>query len=209
MLCISIILGSVCSFSQTPSEGPQKAGSGLYTASQAEAGKKLYSTYCAACHGEGLRASTAPPLAGQKFVDSWSPLKPGAASGAWNASLDDVLFILQSTMPLGDPKSLSSDEHVAIFAYILQQNGYPAGNTPLRPDSPQLKTTGVYSTTLDASGAASPAPAFIPGEAKSIPVGLGPTQAELNAGQQSSQDWLYHTHDYSGSSFVPLSQIDP
>jgi len=208
MLCIWIIVGSVCAFSQTPSESSQKASVGLYTASQAEAGAKLYASYCAACHGEDLRASTAPPLAGPKFVESWSPLKSGAASGAWNSSLDDVLFIIQTTMPLGNPKSLSPDEHVAILAYILQQNGYPAGNTPLRADSPQLKTTTVQSQALDASAAAQPAPAVIPGDAKNVPVGQGPTQADLSGGQQSGKDWLYHTHDYSGSRFVPLAQID-
>src|SRR5271167_1284050 len=93
MCCAWIVLGSVCAFSQTRSGSSQKASGGLYTASQADAGKKLYASNCAACHGEDLRASTAPPLTGPKFVESWSPLKPGAASGAWNASLDDVLFI--------------------------------------------------------------------------------------------------------------------
>jgi len=213
MFCAWMVVGSVCAFSQTPLGSSQKAGPGLYTASQADEGKKLYSSYCAACHGEDLRATTAPPLAGPKFVDSWTPPKPGAASGGvpgkpWSASLDDVLFVIQTTMPLGNPKSLSSEQHVAIFAYMLQQNGYPAGDTPLRADSPELKTTRIQSQTLETSVSAQPAPTFIPGDVKSVPVGQGPTQAELNGGQQSSQDWLYHTHDYSGSRFVPLAQIN-
>jgi alcohol dehydrogenase (cytochrome c) len=213
MFCIWVVVSSVCAFSQTPKEISQKAIPALYTPSQAEAGKKLYSSYCAGCHGEDLRGSTAPVLVGQKFVDRWTPLQPGADSGSkpikpWNASLDDILFVIQTTMPLGSPKSLSSDEHVAVFAYILQQNGYPAGNAPLQADSPQLKTTKIQSHAQVTSATAQPAPAFIAGDANSVSASQGPTQAELNGGQQSSENWLYHTHDYSGSRFVPLSQID-
>ena len=203
-----ILFSSVCAFSQAPAAGPQKATPALYTASQADAGKKLYASNCAACHGEDLRSATAPPLAGPKFVDNWSPPKPGAQTGAWNASLDDLLFVMQNTMPLGNPKSLSVDEHLAIFAYLLQQNGYPAGNTPLRADSPELKTTKIQSRSMEASAPTQVAPAFIAGDEKNVPVGQGPTQAELLGAQQSTQDWLYHTHDYSGARYVPLSQID-
>lgn len=213
MLCIGIVAGSIGSFSQAPSASPQKASQGLYTTSQADVGKKLYSSYCAACHGEDLRGPTAPALVGQKFVERWTPPEPGTASGSkpvkpWNASLDDVLFVIQTTMPLGSPKTISPEQHVDTLAYILQQNGYPAGDTPLRADSPQLKTTKIQSQALKEKAAAHPAPAFIAGDAKSVPAGQGPTQAELNAGQQSGENWLYHTHDYSGSRFVPLSQID-
>lgn len=205
--CVWIVTLSCSAFSQMPSTKPQKPTAGLYTATQAEAGKKLYSSNCAACHGEDLRSSSAPPLAGPKFVDNWSPPKPASDSGASNASLDDLLFVLQTTMPLGNPKALSPAQQIAVFAYILQQNGYPSGNTPLRENSPQLKTTGIQSQASEAS-APKAAPAFLLGEANSVPVGQGPTQAELNSGQQSTQDWLYHTHDYSGSRYVPLSQID-
>lgn len=212
MFCAWIVAASVCAFSQTSLGASQKASPGLYTASQAEAGKKLYSSYCAGCHGEDLRASTAPPLAGQKFADNWSPPKATSAPGSkpskpWSSSLDDVLFVLQTTMPLGNPKALSTDQHVAVFAYILQQNGYPAGNAPLRADSPQLKTTKIQTRAANLS-ANQPAPPFIAGDAQGVPTGQGPTQSELNNGQKSGENWLYHTHDYSGSRFVPLTQID-
>ena len=211
--CGWILLVSVFAFPQTPSETVQKASRGFYTASQANDGKRLYSSYCAACHGEDLRGSTAPTLAGPTFVDRWTAPNQATAPGAvpnrsWNATLDDLLFVMQTTMPLGNVKSTSPDEQVAIFAYILQQNGYPAGSVPLRADSPQLKTTRIQSQVPNPTATAAPAPVFIPGEAKSIPVGLGPTQAELNSAHHSSQDWLYHTHDYSGSRFVQLGQID-
>jgi len=212
MVFVWALLTSVCAFSQMPSE-TQKGRPALYTASQADAGKKLYSSHCAACHGEDLTGSTAPALAGPKFVERWTPPNPAVSPGGvpnkpLNPSLDDVLFVIQTTMPLGAPKSLSSEEHIDVFAYLLQQNGYLAGNTALRADSPQLRTASVQSHPLNANANAKPAPAFIPGDAESVPVGQGPTQAELSAGQQSGQDWLYHTHDYSGSRFVPLDQIN-
>jgi len=213
MFCGWIVVVPVFAFSQTPSETAQKVSPGLYTAGQANAGKKLYASYCAACHGEDLRGPTAPALAGPKFVESWTAPNQAATPGAvpnrgWSATLDDLLFVIQTTMPLGNVKSVSADEQVAILAYILQENGYPAGGTPLRADSPQLKTTRVQSQTSNPTATAARAPVFIPGEAKNIPVGLGPTQAELNGALHSTGDWLYHTHDYSGSRFASLGQID-
>lgn len=213
MLCVWVVAGSGCAFSQTPSQTAQNASPGLYTTSQAEAGKKLYASYCSACHGEDLRGPTAPPLAGPKFVESWSvpnqALAPGAVpnSGA-NATLDDLLFVIRTTMPPSMAQSVSPDEHVAILAYILQQNGYPAGGTPLQVDSPQLKTTRIQSQAVKPNGPAPPPPVFIAGEAKNLPTGMGPTQEELDAAPHSTRDWLYHTHDYSGARFADLSQIN-
>ena len=212
MLWIWMLAGFVSAFPQTSSRTSQKEAAGLYTAAQADAGKKLYSSHCAACHGEDLRASTAPALAGPKFVDRWTPPQPGSASGgkpakAFNSSLDDVLFVMQTTMPLGNPRSLSSQEQIAIFAYMLEQNGYPPGNIPLRADSPQLRRTKIQTRAHETTTASRP-PVFIPGDTNSVPLGQGPTQSELNGAQQSTEDWLYHTHDYSGSRFVPLAQID-
>jgi len=54
-------------FGQAPS-APEE---GVYTSAQAEQGKKLYATRCAACHGADLGGQSAPPLAGPQFERSW------------------------------------------------------------------------------------------------------------------------------------------
>jgi alcohol dehydrogenase (cytochrome c) len=196
-----------------PAVALAQAGSGrdpsVYTSEQAEQGKRLYGSRCAACHGAHLEGVTAPPLAGPSFEKNWIS----------TTTMDDLFFLMRTTMPLSMAKSLSAEQHAAVFAYVLQQNGYPAGNTPVQADTPQLKTMRVLSriTDLRVSGGPSPLfflpdpknappdppPSFIPGDAKNLPTGGGPTQGQLNAAARSGHDWLYHTHDYSGARFVP------
>jgi PQQ-dependent dehydrogenase (methanol/ethanol family) len=186
---------------------------GLYTSEQATQGKKLYVTRCAACHGANLEGLTASPLTGPGFEENWIS----------TTTLDDLFFLMRTTMPVGMVKSLSAEEHAAIFAYLLQQNGYPAGNKPVQPDTLQLKTMRVFSRPTGSRGGAgkvpsddssdpknlppAPAPSFIPGDPKSVPT-TGPTQEQLSTAALSGRDWLYHTHDYSGSRYAPLNQID-
>ena len=187
--------------------GPQQAEAGLYTPEQAQRGKKLYASKCVACHGADLKGGgLAPPLAGPGFTESWAFPDFAASWSPSGFTVDDLLFFMRTTMPPGGSKSLSTDEHVRILAYILQQNAYPAGKTPLQPDSPRLKEVKLRSPEVEAE--AEPAAIFIKGSAASAPDGAGPSQEELNAASRSTRDWLYHTHDYSGSRFVALDQID-
>lgn len=175
---------------------PQSGRTALYTGEQAVQGRELYASSCAGCHGNDLRgASIAPPLAGPGFAATWSP----------ESSVDDLFFIMRSTMPPAASGSLSPQQYVLILAYILQQNGYPAGRVPLGPDSLSMKQTRLRSKDLEAP--VGPAPTFIPGNPKTLPGG-GPTQDELNAAIHSERDWLYHTHDYSGSRFAAADQIN-
>src|SRR5207237_9049046 len=50
-------------------------------------------------------------------------------------------------------------------------------------------------------------PAFLPGAANATPAATGPDQAALNAAIRSA-DWLFHSHDYSGTRFSPLQEIN-
>ena len=52
-----------------------------------------------------------------------------------------------------------------------------------------------------------PAPAFIPGAPGAAPATSGPDQSTLNDAMRSS-DWLFHGHDYSGTRFSPLQEIN-
>jgi hypothetical protein len=42
-------------------------------------------------------------------------------------------------MPLDAPDSLTAEEYVDILAYILQENGFPAGPQDLRADAAVLR----------------------------------------------------------------------
>ena len=109
-------------------------------------------------------------------------------------------------MPRGAAGSLGDDEYVAVLAYILERNGHAAGETTLHADSPRLAELKVRQAGLE--GEANQVPQFVRGDAGPISADAGPSQAQLNDAAHSTRDWLYHTHDYSGSRFVELDQID-
>ena len=93
---------------------------GVYTQAQAAQGAQLYAGQCASCHGVKLEGGTGPQLAGSDFIGKWS----GQTAG-------DVHDIISTQMPQTAPGSLKPAESLALIAYILQQNKYAAGASPL------------------------------------------------------------------------------
>src|SRR5262245_40755684 len=178
---------------QAPPSAPDRAA--MYTDAQATAGESLYRRSCAACHGATLTGGTAPPLAGTAFESSWSDPR---------VTLADVFFIARTTMPPRASNTLTAQEHAAVFAYILKMNGFPSGAAPLSATSDQLESAHV----AIANPAARPAPPeLIPGAAGAVPAASGPDQSTLSRASQST-DWLFHTHDYGGTRFSPLEEIN-
>ena len=108
----------------------QPAKPALYTADQATAGAGTYAQACAACHGSQLEGVAAPALKGSVF---------GEMSNAHSLTADALLDVIANTMPQSDPGSLKPEEYAAVTAYILQQNGYPAGSTALAKGAAGLK----------------------------------------------------------------------
>ncbi|WP_051749111.1 c-type cytochrome [Nevskia soli] len=92
----------------------------LYTPDQAEAGKQSFQSNCAVCHGPTLEGRAGPALKG-----------PGFANPQAKFSVGDVFQILSLNMPAPAPGTLPHEDYVNIMAFILQQNGYPAGASPL------------------------------------------------------------------------------
>jgi len=75
---------------------------------------------------------------------------------------------------------------------------------PLTPTSAQLESAHI----AIANPAERPTPPeFIAGSAGAAPAAGGPDQATLTRAAQST-DWLFHTHDYAGTRFSPLQEID-
>ena len=91
-----------------------------YTAMQAAAGKTAFDADCAVCHGNTLTNGTmAPPLAGEAFRSVWAGRSVRA------------LYDSAKTMPPANPGSLSDETYASIIAYVLQVNGYAAGEVAL------------------------------------------------------------------------------
>ncbi|TFG51296.1 MAG: hypothetical protein E4H37_08100, partial [Gemmatimonadales bacterium] len=173
----------------------------LYTAAQADRGHDVYRAQCAECHGQNLNDGDVAPLAGPAFIQNWTRAE---------RSLGDLYYITKSTMPRAAAGSLSEREYVDVLAYILERNGYPAGDTPLSADRATLESVRLTAAPMaEAARAKAPPPEFIPGKKGLEPPGSGPTQDELLAAHGNTSDWLYHTHDYSGRRYVDLRQITP
>jgi len=108
----------------------QAAKPALYTDAQATAGAQIYASSCAACHGAALEGVAAPALKGAPF---------GEMSTAQSMTAATLLEVIANTMPQSDPGSLKPEDYAAVTAYILQQNGYPAGATALAAGSAGAK----------------------------------------------------------------------
>jgi mono/diheme cytochrome c family protein len=93
---------------------------GWYTKAQAAQGQQSFNNYCAQCHRPDLKGAMGPALVGDAFLKQWS-----------NKPLGDLYSFEHSSMPANNPGSVPPDALWAITAYILQENGFPAGSTAL------------------------------------------------------------------------------
>ena len=103
--------------------GARTTMDGVYTDEQADAGAKTYEAICSTCHGTGL------PLKGPSFLKKWS-----------DQSLYRLWEYMSTRMPYGAPGTLAGEEYLGMLAWVLRENGYPAGDTPL----PDTNANGIY-----------------------------------------------------------------
>src|SRR5689334_6081692 len=103
----------------------QQAGTGPFTAQQADAGRAAYQANCAGCHAADLSGiGNALPLAGTPFVSGWG-----------NRTVGDLVGFMEGAMPPNNPGGLGEQNYLNITAFILQTNGARAGNQPLAGNS--------------------------------------------------------------------------
>jgi alcohol dehydrogenase (cytochrome c) len=109
----------------------RKVSDGVFSQAQAVTGWRVYTTRCAACHGaEFAPARGVPPVQGPAFLANWR-----------GRTLAELFGLLSTTMPPGAASSVPEDEHLAALAYILQANGFRAGE-PLTSDMAALRDIG-------------------------------------------------------------------
>jgi mono/diheme cytochrome c family protein len=92
----------------------------VYTRAQANAGKTLYDLECTLCHAPR-------EFVGPVFQRRW--LTPPVGG---------IFVHILNTMPQDAPGSLSPTQVATLVAYILEMNGYPAGDRPLPTALDQL-----------------------------------------------------------------------
>ena len=101
----------------------------LYTTAQAKDGEQKFAENCAQCHGDNLEGMAGPALKGPNFASEKAAFKVG-----------DIFKIVSENMPATQPGSLEHGDYVQIMAFLLQQNGFPAGSTELQFDATKTST---------------------------------------------------------------------
>lgn len=179
--------------------GLSVAAEKTFTLDQSVRGQSLYAEHCASCHGDKLEGGAAPTLVGPVFAEGWS--QPAR-------TVDDLYYIMRTAMPRPSVGSLTEPQYLDILAFILARNGVPAGGSPITADAATLAAVRMVATAPGDGAAAAPKKTYIAGERGNRPTGKGPSAADLREAAGST-DWLYHTHDFRGTRFSPLDQINP
>jgi len=90
----------------------------VYTNQQASRGKNHYEENCYTCHLP--ENETANALLGDRFLENWQ-----------EGNLNNLFTKIQATMPFDYPYTLSDSVYLDIVVYLLQLNGFPAGDKEL------------------------------------------------------------------------------
>lgn len=117
-------------------EGQPSVWNGVFTTEQAKRGEQEYQQACAECHLDDLSGAGIPSLIGEPFHIRWSEL-----------SVADLVLVSRTTMPEGAPASLSRQAYVDIVSFMLQRNGFPAGESELPLDTESLQSIMIEART--------------------------------------------------------------
>ena len=174
-------------------------GAAWFSTSQVTSGSFVYAQKCAVCHGAQLSDGGAPALAGRSFAQRWS-----------GKSVQTLFGYVRRNMPLGAGNSLGGQQYADVVAFLLARNGLSAGRQQFTPSSPMQRT-------LVLSGSSAPgAPSVAVNKVRLgalygkllQPTTSGPSQAELDAADSSTTNWLMYNKGYSGQRYSSLTQID-
>lgn len=132
-----LLLAAASVQAQDPPTFTRQVSDGVYTVEQATRGQALYATYCATCHGDQLLGRVdspgswrgSPALTGAIFTADWADLP-----------LARLFERIRISMPQDAPGRLTRHQNADILAFILQQNGYPAGQDDMGEEEGALST---------------------------------------------------------------------
>jgi hypothetical protein len=111
--------------------GRKSVWDGVFSEGQARRGRASYNGSCASCHRADLMGYEGA-LKGQKFIDHWR-----------EDVLDSLYSNIKRSMPRNAPGTLATATYLDIVAYILQENGFPAGASDLSSDNlKSIEVTG-------------------------------------------------------------------
>ena len=91
------------------------ANDGVFTEAQVSSGQAVYDSQCKTCHNMRFYRDTLRSWSNQPLLYLWENI--------------------MGTMPADNPGSLMFEEYTDVIAYILSENGFPAGDATLDPDN--------------------------------------------------------------------------
>ena len=101
-------------------QDPPPIWAGAYTTAQAARGLRVVENHCSECHHDDLSGGEGPALVGSSFMVKWEM-----------QSVERLFHKIRDTMPEAGSTAVTDAEKLDTVAYILQQNGFPAGATEL------------------------------------------------------------------------------
>ena len=134
VLLVAMVAGVPAAFAQTPppasqtpptTQTPPAIWAGVFSSAQADRGAAVVATHCTRCHGEGRS------LSGDVFMLHWE-----------GHNLARLLQKLQ-TMPPKSEVVLTTQQRIDAMAFLLQQNGFPAGANDLADDTAALANIAI------------------------------------------------------------------
>jgi len=182
----------------TPSK--LQSAQGFFSSEQAALGKSLYDNHCASCHGLNLEGASASALKGDDFLIQWS---------SEGKSLGDLIYVIRTTMPLGNAGVFDKQSYLDITTYLLEKNSQKAGEHKLLADDPVIESMSVGEArhvlaSLDKDYSCPVRNYYSEDDTPSSPT---PSQSELNEAHLNAEDWLLPDHSYLGQRYSPLKQI--
>jgi mono/diheme cytochrome c family protein len=119
-----VLFVSLRCFVVPSAQAEKTVADGIYTDAQAARGATAYEMSCAGCHRGDLGGGTGPALKDQRFERQFA-----------GKDLRALFTRVATTMPRNAPGSLGDSVSLDIVAYVLKENGFPAGATELAADT--------------------------------------------------------------------------
>jgi mono/diheme cytochrome c family protein len=130
LLAAALLAAALVPFSLAAQSPSRSTWNGVYSAAQAGRGLELYMAACAQCHAPDMSGiDPAPPLTGGRFAANWN-----------GVALGDMVERIRVSMPQNDPGTLTRAQIADVTAYLLAQNGFPAGEKELPRQTAMLNT---------------------------------------------------------------------
>jgi len=175
-------------------------GTPWFSSDQVNAGRLSYGQSCSVCHGARLLGGGAPALTGATF------------DARWNGKTVQTFYqYVSQNMPLGQAGSLKPQTYADIVSFLLSNAGMVAGTQTFTPSSPMDRVLVLPAGSQPSSTAVTAPSSVVIGKLYGPllqPSTHGPTQAELDAADASTSDWLMYNKGYRGERYSTLSQIN-